>query len=207
MRIPPGRAGQLWLRRRILVAEHGIDVLRRKQRLLRDALERRSDEMERARPRWVAACRDAERWMSRALATGGHEHMAVMAADAEPSHVSVEWEQLMGARVPALATARVSPSLLRTTASLGGSAAFDRTAEVAAVAVHAAVEFALASAAVAALDAELASTARRVRLLRRRRLPELEAALAESTRRLEEAERDDGVRIRWASRRAAAGRR
>jgi vacuolar-type H+-ATPase subunit D/Vma8 len=58
---------------------------------------------------------------------------------------------------------------------------------------HAAIQRALAN-----IDAELLQTRRRLRLLERRRLPELELALRGSRERLEQSEREDTLRLRWA---------
>ena len=202
MRVPPGRAGQLWLRRRIAVAERGLDVLRRKQHLLHEERDRRAGALDAGSGQWEEACAAAELWMRRALDAAGHQQMPLIAGDAEPAAVDVAWAQVMSVHLPASVRVTVPPSLVIRTAALGGSAAFDRAAEHAAVAVQAGVTVAAATAALAALDGELASTARRIRLLQRRRLPELRTALDESTRRLEESERNDGVLARWAARRS-----
>ena len=199
MRVPPGRAGQLWLRRRLSVAEHGIDVLRRKQQLLRTERDRRAGDLASAQPAWESECRDAQRWMRRALETAGSQQLPEIAADAEQATVSATWTSVMNVRVPARATVTVSDSLLLRSASLGGSSAFDRAAEHAGPAVRTSVALAAANTALEAIDAELIATTRQIRLLQRRRLPELKDALGEASRRLDEAERDDGIRARWAS--------
>ncbi len=191
--------GSSWLRRRLSVAEHGVDVLRRKQQLLRTERERRARELASATPAWESACQEAQRWMRRALETAGRQQLPEIAADAELAAVSVTWMSVMNLRVPASATVSVPASLLLRSASLGGSSAFDRAAEHAGSAVRAAVALAAARMAVEAIDAELTATTRQIRLLQRRRLPELKNALGEASRRLDEAERDDGIRARWAA--------
>lgn len=199
MRVPPGRAGQLWLRHRRSVARHGVEVLRRKQHLLREERDRRVRDVERSQAAWATQCGDAERWMRRALEIAGRSALPAIRADAARASVVIGWARVMNIRLPHVASVSVPATLQRLTATLGGSSAFDRAAERAADAVTAAVEVAAAGAALAALDAELGATTRQIRLLERHRLPELETALLESTRRLEESEREDGIRSRWAA--------
>ena len=65
-------------------------------------------------------------------------------------------------------------------------------------AVEAAADHAAAQAAVQIIEAELAATGRRARAISDRWLPRLEAWLAAVTRELDEAEREEAFRLRWA---------
>ncbi|HET9322373.1 MAG TPA: V-type ATP synthase subunit D, partial [Gaiellaceae bacterium] len=66
LRVPTGRPGRLWLRRRLAVARRGHDVLEQKQHALRRQLERVEELREEARREWEARAADAERWWQRA---------------------------------------------------------------------------------------------------------------------------------------------
>ena len=80
-RVPPGRAGRLWLRGRLATAERGLDLLDRKLRILRREqerlrlLERRTGEELRRR------CGDADRWLLRAALLGGQRGLRLGTAE------------------------------------------------------------------------------------------------------------------------------
>ncbi|MFD0746175.1 V-type ATP synthase subunit D [Phytohabitans flavus] len=57
---------------------------------------------------------------------------------------------------------------------------------------------AAAAAAYRAISAEVTATQRRRRALTQRWIPRLDEALRDQTQRLEEAERAEAIRIRWA---------
>ena len=61
--VPPGRAGRLWLQRRLQVARRGADLLDRKLRLLADELGRLRTDSARTGAEWDRRCADAERWL------------------------------------------------------------------------------------------------------------------------------------------------
>src|SRR5450631_2571273 len=79
IRVPPGRAGQVWIRRRLETARRGIDILARKQRLLAVERELREPQTAAALTAWTDACAEAELWCARALRIG-HEHQIPMVA-------------------------------------------------------------------------------------------------------------------------------
>ena len=199
IRVPPGRSGQVWLRRRLETARRGSDILARKQRLLAVERERRVPLAATARTAWMDACAEAELWCTRALRLG-HEHQIAMVAAqlGSPATITVDWHDVMAVSIPANAQCRF-PDLALASAS-GGTSATDRAVEALAdslekAAAHAAIQRALAN-----IDAELLQTRRRLRLLERRRLPQLERALTASRERLEQSEREDTLRLRWARR-------
>ena len=64
-------------------------------------------------------------------------------------------------------------------------------------------EHAAASAALEAVHVEVATTRRRLRALQKRWTPRLEQAQRVLAEALEEAEREDGVRMRWSAARIA----
>lgn len=204
MRVPPGRAGRLWLIEHRALAERAVDVLRRKQRLLREERERRYAPLAELREEWRRSCAAAEGTMRRALERAGRHRLAVMDATARGAAVDVSWGAIFGVPVPVAARAVVPAQNLLEAAALGGSAAFDENARAARAAVETAARLALAEEGLRALDRALAETSRHVRLLSRHRLPELDAALRECQERLDEGERQDLIQVRWAARRRAA---
>jgi V/A-type H+-transporting ATPase subunit D len=197
IRVPPGRAGQVWLRRRLATAQHGIDILSRKQRLLSDERDRRQPEAAVARAAWIEACSEAERWCSRSLRVGHRNQVALVSAQVEaPATMTVDWRNVMAVAIPGKATCEF-PDFSRASAS-GGSSATDRAVVALADAVSKAAEHASIQRALTNIDAELLQTRRRLRLLERRRVPQLEEALRASRERFAQSEREDILRLRWA---------
>lgn len=208
MRIPPGRAGRLWLIRHRDLARRATDMLERKQRLLREESRRRTSRIDALRSEWERASAEMQTWMTRGLLAAGHHRVAAMGAAAEAATLTLCSEKVLGVELPAGVVAAVPAENLRRAAALGGSAAFDEAARASQRAVLAGVAVAEAEAAGRCLDAALATTSQRLRLLSRHRLPELEAALRSAEERLADQERADLVQMRWAARRhAALGRR
>jgi V/A-type H+-transporting ATPase subunit D len=85
---------------------------------------------------------------------------------------------------------------------VSASAAVPLAAEAYRAALVAGVEHAVAAAAARVVAAEVTVTGGRLRAIEDRWVPELEAALHALELSLDELERGDGVRLRW-----AAGRR
>ncbi|WP_344056835.1 hypothetical protein, partial [Sphaerisporangium rubeum] len=69
--VPPGRAGRLWLRRRLATAARGLVLLDRRLRLLGAERDRLAELAARTGERWTAALAEAEIWTSRVAALGG----------------------------------------------------------------------------------------------------------------------------------------
>src|SRR6266566_9507160 len=80
IRVPPGRAGRLWLRGRLQVAERGLDLLDRKLRILRREHERLALLAQRTGEAWEHACREAETWLLRAALLSGQRALRLSAA-------------------------------------------------------------------------------------------------------------------------------
>lgn len=197
IRVPPGRAGQVKLRRRLATAHRGIDILSRKQRLLADERDRRLPQAASARTAWEDACTGAELWCSRSLRMGHRSQIVLVAAQiSSPATVRVDWRNVMAVSIPGN-TSCDFPDFGLAGAS-GGTSATDRAVVALADALEKAAEHAAIQRALANIDAELLQTRRRLRLLERRRLPELELALRGSRNRLEQSEREDTLRLRWA---------
>ena len=197
--VPPGRAGRLWLTRRLAVARRGADLLDRKLRILREETRRLRDAAARTAADWDRCCADAERRLLRASMLGG-ERAIRLAAGGSVADVAITYTATMGVRHPDAATCRIS-----------ASATWDGPALAAAREAHgraleAAVRHAAAAEALRIVEAETLATRYRLRAVRNRWIPRLEQALAEVTLALEEQELADSARLRLAARSGVPGR-
>lgn len=191
--VPPGRAGRLWLERRLAVARRGADLLDRKLRILAAELDRLQTAAAATRQEWEQRCGEAERALLRASLLGGQRSVR-LAAGREFAEVTINYTVTMGARHPD-----------GTDCSVPGPATWDGPALAAARQAHAdalaaAVRHAAASAAVTVIEAETAATRYRLRAVRDRWIPRLAEALTQVEFVLEEQERADGARLRQALR-------
>jgi V/A-type H+-transporting ATPase subunit D len=116
--------------------------------------------------------------------------------DGEAS-LGLEWSNLMGARLPAVPRLGVpEPPLL---SALGASSATVLLAEACCEATRAAARYAVAARADEELSEQLGRTARRLRALQQRWIPQHERALAQLDLALDENQREQAVRVRWIS--------
>ncbi len=194
--VPPGRAGRMWLRRRLSVASGAADLLDQKVRVLRQETERFGLLVERTEADWMRSCRDAETWSLRAALIGGQAALRA-ATDHDQALVALTWETTMGVSHPSDVRWE-SPA-----ADIGAGVSGPATARAVTahrVALDAAVQHAVALSALRAVEAELSATRRRLRAVTDRWIPRLEDALADVTLGLEETERAEGVSLRWALR-------
>ncbi|WP_165497074.1 V-type ATP synthase subunit D [Rhodococcus sp. ABRD24] len=197
-RVPPGRAGRVWLQRRLAVARSGAELLDRKQRILHTARQRFAQRAEETGAEWERAAHDAETWLVRAAMLDGQR--ALRPASGQSADIQIAWSHSMGITYPAEAICVVPPPA-PDAASVGGSASIEaRLRHTAALEI--AVRHAAASAALRAVDSEERATRKRLRAITDRWIPALQEALAHSALALEEQERADGLRRRWAARRA-----
>jgi V/A-type H+-transporting ATPase subunit D len=195
MRVPPGRAGRLWLRGRLQIAERGLDLLDRKLRILRGEQERLALLTERTGHDWELACRQAETWLLRAALLGGQRALR-LAAEGPPTQVTVAWRDTMGIRYPAEATCE--PTVDAAEPPLGGLAV-DQARAAHREALAAGVRLAAATAALATIAEEIATTSQRLRAIQDRWIPRLRTALAELELALDETEQADAARLRRAT--------
>ena len=190
--VPPGRAGRLWLARRLQVARRGADLLDRKLRILTEELGRLRESAAQTAEEWNRSCVEAERWLLRASVLGGQRAVR-LAADGEVADVTISYTVSMGVRHPASTTCVIpvpatwdGPTLTRTRQAHGAALA-------------AAVRHAAAAEALRVVEAEALATRYRLRAIRERWIPRLEQALAEVTLAIEEQELADAARLRLAS--------
>ncbi len=197
LRAPPGRAGRLWLVRRLEIARRGVEVLDQKRQTLLREQQRLAEGLARAGRAWELQAREAAEWNDRALALAGERRLRLAAGHAEGDcAVDVEWRNALGTLFPSGATVRFAPA--PDFVALGGGSSVALAARAHAEAVRAAAEYAAARAALDAIAAELTATTRRQRAIERRWIPEHEAALHRLELALDEREREDIARVRWA---------
>ena len=192
---PPGRAGRTWLLERLHTAQRGADLLDGKLRVLRREQHRYHLRAQRTAADRDAAAREAQTWLLRAELLGGREGLR-SASTATPLEVEVSWTVVMGVHHPrdVLLRGGERPA----TAATPGSTALIHAAAACRTALEAAAGHAVATEAVRRIDTEVAATRRRLRAVQDRWIPRLQAALHDVELELEEAEHDEGVRLRWA---------
>ena len=197
LRAPPGRAGRLWLVRRLEIARRGVEVLDQKRQTLLREQQRLSEGLARSSRTWERKAREAIEWNDRALAISGERRLRIAGGRAAGrGEVEVEWRNALGALFPARASVRLG--LAPDFVALGGGSAIALSARAHADAVTAAADYAAARAAYEAITAELTATTRRQRAIERRWIPEHEAALHRIELELDEREREDIARVKWA---------
>jgi len=196
--VPPGRAGRLWLTRRLRVARRGADLLDRKLQILQAELGRRRTAAAQTAAEWDRCCAEAQRWLLRAAMLGGQRAVR-LAADGQAADVTISCDVTMGVRHPGGATCRIPVP-----ATWDGPA-LAATRQAHGAALTAAVRHAAAAEALRVIEAEAIATRYRLRAIRDRWIPRLEQALAEVTLALEEQELADAARLRLAMAPRAAG--
>ncbi|HEY7260215.1 MAG TPA: V-type ATP synthase subunit D [Trebonia sp.] len=190
--VPPGRAGRLWLQRRLRVARRGAELLDRKLRILQGELGGLRSAAASAAAEWERCSAEAERWQLRASLLDGQRAVR-LGADGQLANVTISYAATMGVRHPAGATCAIPPP-----ATWDGPAMAE-TRHAHRAALTAAVRYATAAEALRAVEAEASTTRYRLRAIRDRWIPRLEQALTEITLALEEQELADAVRLRLAT--------
>ncbi len=194
IRTPPGRAGRLWLRDRLALADRAVSLLDTKVRLLRRELDRLELLAARAEQQWLQELQSAREWQQRALLAGGERDFRLMAAR-DPADVSVTSVSVMGVEFPGSIECRTPdhPADQPWT----GSSAMHPARRAFAAAVRAAADSGAARLARDTLSREVVSTSQRLRALRDRWIPALQETLHTVEAALDEVERTDSARLRW----------
>jgi V/A-type H+/Na+-transporting ATPase subunit D len=194
--VPPGRAGRLWLLGRLRAGRLAVTLLDRKLRLLRGEQRRLRLWEERSAEQWRRCWRTADDWGLRAALLSGERDVRLCTPDGA-ADVTLTWTAVMGVRYPTEAACHLpTPSGADRSPA---TAALVEAGTAYRAAVVAAAEHAVARAAVRIVDEEVAATARRLRAVADRWVPRLESALGELARELDETEREETFRLRWAS--------
>jgi len=186
----------MWLDRRLALADRGGNLLEQKLRILLDLEERYALLEERTRAEWQAAVRELEVWVARAGLVSGQRGLRT-ATDGSPAQVEIAWQLTMGVRHPVSATCAVAE--VPPTHAVPDSVALLRARAVAARAVQAGVDQAVAGAALAAVRAEISTTRRQLRAIQTRWIPRLAAARALLGQALDDQEHDEALRLRWSA--------
>ncbi|MEU8233246.1 V-type ATP synthase subunit D [Actinoplanes sp. NPDC048967] len=202
LRVPPGRAGRLWLGDRLATARRAATLLDHKLHVLRTERERLVLTADRTRTRWIAVQREADLWLTRAAVLGGQREIRFGTAE-HLAEVTLTWDAVMGVRYPgeAVCALPAEPAGSRSP----GTAALIEATVAHGRALRAAVEHAAATAACRIIETETRETRRRLHAIADRWIPRLESALRGLDERLEEAERSEAVQLRWAAGRTGSG--
>lgn len=188
LRVPPGRAGRLWLHRRLVMAERGLSLLERKLRVLVTEHRRLAAEAERTAGIWTTACVEADTWILRAAVADGRNALRTRTS---PAQVALRWTDIMGVRYPAEATCAVPD----TTTTLPSSATAVRARAAAGAAIEAATHHAAAREAERLMGEQVIGTRQRIRALSGRLIPRLTAAINAIDLAVDEMERSDTARL------------
>jgi V/A-type H+-transporting ATPase subunit D len=189
LRSPPGRAGRLWLQRRLETAQRGADLLDRKLRILQGESSRLRVSAAQTSAEWDRCQADAAQWLLRAGLLDGQRSIRLSAA-AGFAEVTISYTATMGTRFPADVTFAAPPSATWAGPVLTAARQAHRAA------LAAAVRHAVAAEALRVIEGEALATRHRLRAVRDRWIPRLEQALAEVTLAIEEQERSDAARLR-----------
>ena len=101
LRPPPGRAGRIWLLRRLAVARRGKDVLEQKRRALRRRVEQLDEQLEEARHEWETEAAEAETWWQRAAVLAGERPLELARASLSGrAEVTLTWRNTLGVVYP-----------------------------------------------------------------------------------------------------------
>lgn len=196
LRVPPGRAGRMWLLGRLHSAERGLDLLDRKLRILRREQQRAHQTVEHTAAEWRHLCAEAETWLLRAALLAGQRALRQAMPD-EVALAQVTWTVVMGVRHPQQAAVRCG--LPAPDTATVGSAALVEAAGAYRDALGAAARHAAADETARRLDAEVDATGRRLRAIEDRWIPRLRTALHRTELDLEELDHAESIRLRWAA--------
>lgn len=194
MRVAPGRAGRLRLRRRLATAHRASELLDRKLRILRREQERLELLTERTGRAWATASKLAELWTLRATLIAGQRGIR-LATVRDLAGVSVEWTATMGTRHPAAVAWHPPETSEGGRSDPLGTAALYQTRDACQQALDAAVRHAAATGALRIIADEAAATRMRLRAIEHRSVPRLRDALGHLELSLAELEHADAARL------------
>ncbi|MFF0341314.1 V-type ATP synthase subunit D [Kribbella sp. NPDC004875] len=192
-----GRAGRLALTARLATARRAVELLDRKRRALAAECERLESAAERAGEAFEQAEQVARMWLRRSSSLDGQRTL-LDSMPAATTEVVLRYGVTMGVSHPTSAQVDFGPEPMP-----AGSSALVFTMRAHRTALAAAVQLAAAQRAVALVTRELALTRQQQRALELRWIPRLERRLTELAQRLDESEREENVRLRWAARHSA----
>lgn len=196
--IAANRSVLLELRRRAATATRGRDVLDQKRAVLQHELPAARAAAERARAELRPVLDDAQALLVRAAILSGADELERVAASQQArASVALRWESVMGVPVPHVDSVEIPPP--PDAGPLGTSATMDVAIERFRAALRAAAVAAAAAARHRRLLEDARRTARRVAALDHVWLPLLHDQIRQVAATLEEVERDELARARWAT--------
>ncbi|MCC3270310.1 V-type ATP synthase subunit D [Arthrobacter gengyunqii] len=187
------RADKADVERRLATATRGAELLDRKQRILRLAIDGLQEEADAARLAWQEQARRAAVWLQRAAGLDGDDRIMEAAPDGT-ARVTVRWGGAMGISYP-----QGAECLLPESSPTGGSSALAFAAAAHREALQSAVAAASAERALLLVSSELLATRTRQRAVENRWIPLLQDQLAEIARRIAEQELEESLRLRWSA--------
>jgi V/A-type H+-transporting ATPase subunit D len=185
----------LWLERRLATAQHAGALLKQKLAILNHEEQRLAQSAAEGAGVWQRLCAESETWTLRAAVLSGRRALRT-ASGCTTAQADIAMGFTMGIEHPAGGVVRLNKQYEMPGA---GSAAVTQATEAACAAVEAALSAAVATAALMTVRAEITTTRRTLRAVEQRWIPELSSALSEVRLELEETERAEGVRHRWAA--------
>lgn len=192
------RSVLLALRHRLETAARGRDILDERRAVLQRELPGARAAAERARTELQARLAEARALLVRAaVCSGGDEVERAVGAQLAEASVTLRRENVMGVTVPTVEEIDVPPP--PDVGPLGTSVAMDLAVERFRQVLAAAVTAAVAEERHRRLSEEARRTARRVATLDHVWLPRLRRDIRRVADALEEAERDELARTRWAA--------
>ncbi|WP_040796389.1 V-type ATP synthase subunit D [Nocardia higoensis] len=195
IRVPPGRAGRLWLQRRLATATGATTLLEQKLRTLQKEERRLRLRAQRTAEWWSTSASEADCWLVRARLACGDRAIR-LATTAEPADVTIRWTTSMGASYPV--EGAVTPPRDPAGVVVVAGGAVVRAEAALREALLAGVSHAIATEALRVVQREIATTRQCVRSLDRCWIPELSRALATLDLALEEQDRAEGLACRRA---------
>lgn len=198
IRVPPGRSGRLWLRRRLAAATRATALLEQKLRTLREEHRRLSLRAQHTGAQWAEHVANAETWGLRATLAGGERGLR-LATTTDLATVTITWTTSMGVTYPVEAT--YEPPHRPPGITVIGGGALVRAEQVYRTALESAVRHATVLEALRVVEHEITTTRQRVRALNRRWIPQLRQATTDLELALEEQDRAEGLTRRRAQRR------
>lgn len=191
--VPPGRAGRLWLDRRLEAARRGADLLDRKLRILQAELGQLRTAAAQSEREWQSCSAEADRALLFAALLGGQRAIRLATPDGY-AEVRIGHAVTIGVRHPAAGTCSPPAGPVPWAGST-----VEQARQAHADALAAAVRHAVAAEALRIIEAETVATRYRLRAIRDRLIPRLEQARSEVALAIDELERADGARLRRAA--------
>lgn len=196
---PPGRAGRLWLDRRLAAARRASDLLDRKLRILQAELTDLRDVATRTEQDWRLRCSEADQRLLVAAVLSGEQALRLATGPGEAG-VQIDYAVAVGVRYPVNGQYLPSPE-----PDLWAAQPVAQARDAHRTALAAAIRHAVAAGAVRVIETETVATRYRLRAIRDRLIPSLERASLEVTLAIDELERADDARLRRASQDAVRG--